>query len=347
MKRLCLLVSFAALSLTACDDTPSSSSVQDSAGTAVDPPMVWLQNNSARMGVDQQWHSGARGEYFMPEIIGGGGALFDADGDNDLDLYLVQGGKISATGIMPGDNPNVFMTNDGQGAFKVATSGTEDTGYGMGVATGDIDNDGDVDLYVLNVGENKLYENDGSGQFTDITDASGAGDNAWGSSGTFLDYDRDGDLDLYVVNYLSWSPATALDCIGSGGNRDYCSPSNFMAPSVDRLFRNDGNNTFTDVTVESGIVTRPGTGLGIVSVDFDNDGWQDIFVANDLMRDHLWRNRGDGTFEEIGLATGCAMDDEGVAKAGMGVDANDIDDDGDFDLIICNLKGESDSTIPQ
>ena len=135
--------------------------------------MVWLQNNSARMGVDQQWHSGARGEYFMPEIIGGGGALFDADGDNDLDLYLVQGGKISATGIMPGDNPNVFMTNDGQGAFKVVTSGTEDTGYGMGVATGDIDNDGDVDLYVLNVGENKLYENDGSGQFTDITEASG------------------------------------------------------------------------------------------------------------------------------------------------------------------------------
>ena len=343
MKRLCLLVPLIALLLAACDDTPSPTAAQDAAATVLDPPKTWLQDDTTIMGVDQQWHSGASGEYFMPEIIGGGGALFDADGDDTLDLYIVQGGKITASGITPGANPNVLMTNNGRGIFKIVTSGAEDTGYGMGVATGDIDNDGDVDLYVLNVGENKLYQNDGTGQFADITAASGAGDKGWGSSGTFLDYDRDGDLDLYVVNYLSWSPATALNCIGSGGNPDYCSPGNFMAPSVDRLFRNDGNNTFTDVTVESGIVTRPGTGLGIVSVDFDNDGWQDIFVTNDLMRDHLWRNRGDGTFEEIGLATGCAMDDEGIAKAGMGVDANDIDDDGDFDIIICNLKGESDS----
>jgi hypothetical protein len=148
---------------------------------------------------------------------------------------------------------------------------------------------------------------------------------------------------LFVANYLAWSPATSLACVDSAGNPDYCSPNNFNAPSIDRLFRNDGTGVFTDVTVESGIVSRPGTGLGVVSVDFDGDGWLDLFVANDLMRDHLWRNQGNGTFEEIALATGCAMDDEGVAKAGMGVDANDIDDDGDFDLIVCNLKNESDS----
>lgn len=308
-----------------------------------DEPEVWLRDDSKLVNVDISWHSGAEGGYFMPEIIGGGGALFDANGDDNLDLYVVQGGTITPDGIDPLAAPNQLFLNDGMGIFHPVDSGTENTGYGMGAATGDIDNDGDVDLYVLNVGENAMFRNDGKGTFTDITEASGTGDGGWGSSGTFVDYDRDGDLDLYVVNYLSWSPQTALECVGATGSPDYCSPNNFMAPSVDRLYRNDGDGVFTDVTVDAGIVTRPGTGLGIVAVDFDGDGWQDIFVANDLMPDHLWHNRGDGTFEEIALAAGCAMDDEGVSKAGMGVDANDIDDDGDLDLIVCNLKTESDS----
>lgn len=343
MKPLCLLLSLHAFLLVACNDAGAPDTDSQATSPILSEPNVWLHDNKSLSGVDQMWHSGASGSYFMPEIIGGGAALFDADGDDNLDLYIVQGAAISSAGITPGVQTNTLMLNNGLGIFTTVTSGAEDAGYGMGAATGDIDNDGDVDLYVLNVGENKLYRNDGNGAFTDITKASGTGDPGWGSSGTFLDFDRDGDLDLYVVNYLAWAPGTALDCVGSAGNPDYCSPNNFMSPSVDRLFRNDGTGLFTDVTVESGIVTQPGTGLGIVSVDFDGDGWQDIFVANDLMRDHLWHNRGDGTFEEIALAAGCAMDDEGVSKAGMGVDANDIDDDGDFDVIICNLKNESDS----
>ncbi|MCH2136484.1 MAG: CRTAC1 family protein [Phycisphaerales bacterium] len=315
-------------------------------GTQLKPtsePDIWLRDDSALSNVNVVWESGATGEYYMPEIIGGGGGLFDADGDGSLDLYIVQGGRLTPEGIQDDGPPNRFFLNNGMGVFNEVNCGAEDTGYGMGVAAGDIDNDGDVDLYVLNLGPNSMYLNDGKGAFTNVTASSGTGDPDWGSSGTFLDYDRDGDLDLYVTNYLMWSPQTALNCVSGNGMPDYCSPEHFMAPAIDRLYRNDGNGQFTDVTVESGIVTKPGTGLGVVAADFDQDGWIDVFVANDLMPDHLWHNRGDGTFEEIGLATGCAMDDTGRPKAGMGVDANDIDDDGDLDLIVCNLKSESDS----
>ena len=304
---------------------------------------AWFRDDTTLSGINSHWASGADGDFLMPEIIGGGGALFDFDGDDDLDFYLVQGGRIATTKTDVPTAQNVMYRNDGLGIYTQVASGAEDPGYGMGVLTGDIDNDGDIDLYVLNVGANSMYRNDGEGQFTDITASSGTGDVGWGSSGTFVDYDRDGDLDLYASNYLAWSPKTALDCLNTMGLPDYCSPRNFMAPAVDKLYRNEGNGIFTDVSGPAGIVAVSGTGLGVVAADFDQDGWIDIFVANDGMRDYLWHNRGDGTFEEIALATGCSMDNEGIAKAGMGVDVADVDDDGDFDLFVCNLKGESDS----
>jgi hypothetical protein len=325
-----------------CSDQPEPAAEQPVLSNPLDAA-AWFRDDTTLSGINTHWASGADGRFLMPEIIGGGGALLDIDGDDDLDFYLIQGGQVD-----PEDNnttvaENIMFRNDGHGIFTQVASGAEDIGYGMGVVTGDIDNDGDVDLYVLNVGVNQMYRNDGAGQFTNITETSGTGDAGWGSSGTFFDYDKDGDLDLYAANYLAWSPKTALDCLNTMGLADYCSPRNFMAPAVDRLYRNNGNGTFTDVSGPAGIVAVSGTSLGVVAADFDKDGWIDIFVANDGMRDYLWHNLGDGTFEEIALATGCSMDDEGIAKAGMGVDVADVDDDGDFDLFVCNLKGESDS----
>ena len=217
-----------------------------------------------------------------------------------------------------------------------------DRGYGQGVATGDVDNDGDVDMYVTNVGPNVLLINDGTGRFTNKALEAGVAHPGWGASTSFLDYDADGHLDLFVTNYINWSPETELDCFSVTGP-DYCSPKNYDSPAIDVLYRNRGDGTFEDVTASAGIQAATGNGLGIGCVDFNGDGWIDIFVANDGTPDQLWQNNGDGTFTDIGLLAGCALDDEGKAKAGMGVTISDIDDDGDFDLLVCNLTGESDS----
>ena len=212
----------------------------------------------------------------------------------------------------------------------------------MGVAAGDYDGDGDVDLYVTNVGPNKLLENDGAGSFADVTEHAGVGDAGWGTAALFADFDRDGDLDLYVVNYLHWSVAVERDCY-SRGQPTYCAPTTYDAPAMDRLYRNDGDGRFADVTAEAGLNRYFGNGLGAVAEDFDNDGWVDVFVANDRMRDQLWINQGDLTFVDEASSRGVAVDDNGIAKAGMGVAANDVDHDGNVDLLVVNFEGESDS----
>ncbi|MDP6157639.1 MAG: CRTAC1 family protein [Phycisphaerales bacterium] len=308
------------------------------------PP--WLVDQTADAGLAFTWISGHDGDFLMPEIVGGGVALLDYDGDGDLDVYFAQGGDLSTAWDDPAANPHInrLFRNDGKWSFTdvTETAGGGDGGYAMGVAVGDIDADGDPDLYITNAGRNTMLRNDG-GVFHDITEASGTGHGGWGASAAFFDADGDGDLDLYATNYLNWTPKTEVTCYSPLGGEDYCSPRNYLSPALDVFYRNRGDGTFEDATVPTGFNTASGTGLGVIHGDWNKDGHPDLFVANDGMPDLLWVAKGDGTWVESGVSMGCALDDEGKAKAGMGVDTTDIDDDGDLDIIVCNLIGESDS----
>lgn len=275
--------------------------------------------------------------------MGGGAALFDMDGDGDLDLYLVQSGS----GLESGNkaSSNRLYRNRGDGTFEDVTAGsrTDIGGYGMGVASGDYDNDGDADLFVTNAGPNVLLRNEGNGRFADETRGAGVAGRGWSTSAAFFDADADGDLDLFVLRYINWAPATELQCFSLVGAPDYCSPRNYDAPLSDILYRNNGNGTFTDVSQSAGLHAAFGNGLGVVVSDVNRDGRPDVFVANDAMPNQLWINLGQGRFEDQALVRGTAVDEDGTVKSGMGVDAKDVDDDGDEDLLVVNLDGESDS----
>jgi len=272
---------------------------------------------------------------WLPEIMIGGGAAFDHDDDGWMDLYLLQGSG-------PGGN-RLFRNLEGRGFEDVTEgSGLGHGGYGSGVATGDYDGDGDVDVFVTNVGPDVLFRNEGDGTFTDVTASSGLGDAGWGTSATFFDLDDDGDLDLFVCRYIDWAPDREKSCRNVRGDFDYCHPLGYEAPMSDLLYRNDGG-VFVDVSESSGIASEKGNGLGVAAADFDGDDRLDLFVANDQMPDRLWLNQGDGTFVESAFRMGCDRDMTGLAKAGMGVSTEDVDDDGDLDLLVCNIASETDS----
>jgi len=322
----------------ACGD----SSKRGGSGTAAGRS-PWFRDIAEQSGVDFVHHSGHGEEFYTPEVVAGGVALLDADEDGNLDIYFVQAGGLEQ---LPGDRPgNQLFRNRGDATFETITekSGADNRGYGIGVATGDANNDGHVDLYVTNVGANALLCGSGKATFDDTTSASGVGDTGFGTSAAFLDYDQDGDLDLYVANYLIWSVEAEKDCFNTLGQRDYCAPALYNAPAIDVLYRNEGKGSFADVTVEAGLETTFGTGLGIVASDFNADGLVDVFVANDGRPDQLWINLDGVRFEDQAMLLGCAMDQDGKAKAGMGVACADFDDDADIDVIVCNLRGESDS----
>jgi hypothetical protein len=312
-------------------------------GAAEDAAASWFSEEAEARGLAFTWRSGHTGRHYFPEIMGGGAALFDLEEDGDLDVYLVQGGSITAE---PDARPtNQLFANDGGGRFADASaaSGAEDRGYGMGVAAGDADGDGRTDLYVTNVGPNVLYLNRGDGGFRDATEPAGVGHSAWSTSAAFVDTDRDGDLDLFVTNYVRWSAKGEITCYTKPHPEDYCSPNSYAAPEPDALYRNEGGGVFRDVSLEAGLRAAFGNGLGVVCSDVDGDGWVDLFVANDGMLNQLWRNQRDGTFVDVGVSAGCAVDQDGRKKAGMGTHVADLDFDGDEDLLVVNLAGETDS----
>jgi len=308
-----------------------------------DGEVVWFEEVAAERGLVFTHESGHDRAYYMPEAVGGGAALFDMDGDGDLDAYLVQSGKLTAA---PDGRPgNRLFRNTGGGRFEDVTagSGADDRGYGMGVVAGDYDADGDIDLYVTNLGPNVLLRNEGGGRFSDRTEETGSGHPGWGTSAVFCDVDRDGDLDLFVANYLHWSRENENDCYSPTGEPSYCGPRSYKSPEMDTFYRNRGDGTFADETLQAGFGDAFGNGLGVVCADFDGDDWPDLFVANDGTLNQLWVNRAGQRFENDALLRGVASDEEGQAKAGMGVVVADVDDDQDLDLLVGNLHLEGDS----
>ena len=323
-----------------CADPPPPSPINIPDVTKSDP---WFADEAEERGVHFLWKSGATGKHHMPEIMGGGIAMIDIDGDDDLDLYFVQGGSMFSTGEEQNAN-QLFINNQGEFHNATSTSGVGDMGYGMGVSIGDYDNDGDPDLYVTNFGTDTLLQNDGNGNFTDVTASAGFTDESWTTGAVFFDYDKDGDLDLFVTRYLIWDQSKEFDCgVLFFGEHDYCSPNVYKSPLPDILYNNNGDGTFTDISMDSGISSATGFGLGIGIDDFNGDGFEDIFVANDMSEHHLWINLGNGRFINEANIRGCAIDGTGSTKAGMGTEIFDADFDGDPDILVVNMENQSDS----
>ncbi len=286
-------------------------------------------------------HSNGKTEHkHIIETMGSGVVFFDYDTDDDMDLYFVSSGHIPQDEQNPQQTKlgNVLYRNDENGHFTDVTevSGVGDTGYGMAAAAGDIDNDGDADLYVANFGNDKLYRNNGDGTFTDITEAAGIDNDLWGIAAVYLDFDVDGDLDIFVVNYLvyelSMPVTTYKGIVGYGHPRSY-------EGTADVLYRNNGDGTFTNIAETAG-VTNPseGRGMAAVACDYDNDGFPDIYVTNDTNRNFMYHNNGDGTFTDESLFIGVGYDEKGVAEGSMGVDSGDYNGDGWFDFIVANSE---------
>jgi hypothetical protein len=291
-------------------------------------------------GITFQHDNAASPEKFLIETMGSGCGWIDYDQNGRLDLYLVNG---AATPVY---SPKAHLRsalyrNNGDGTFTDVTAaakvGAEGL-FGMGVAVGDYDNDGFPDMFVLGYGRCILYHNNGDGTFTDVTARAGvANSGRWGSSAAWFDYDNDGRLDLVIANYVDWSPEHNFYCGDQGpGMRSYCHPDDFhgQPPTV---YHNNGDGTFTDVSKASGVGLKGGNGLGVVTFDYDDDGWQDIFIANDHMPNFLFHNNRDGTFREVGYAAGVAVSADGQFEAGMGTDAADVTGNGRMDLVVTHL----------
>jgi enediyne biosynthesis protein E4 len=300
------------------------------------------------VGVDFRNRASHTSKKYLIETMGGGVALFDYDNDGRLDLFVVNGAPLSdptPKGTIPQKTGPEFWNRlyhqKADGTFEDVTekAGLQGWGYGMGVAVGDYDNDGYPDLFVTAYGGNRLYHNNRDGTFTDVTDRAGVAGSGWSTSAAWVDLDNDGLLDLVVLRYMEWDFSDLWCGPHKEGFRSYCNPTLFR-PATPLVYHNDGNGHFTEISKKIGLST-PGKGLGIALADYDRDGHLDICVANDSMFEFLYRNKGDGTFEETGLMAGVAVDSEGATYAGMGVDFADYDNDGLPDLLITNLGNQA------
>ena len=295
------------------------------------------------VGIHWKHVDGRSGKRFPMEILGSGAAFFDYDNDGDPDLYFVNGAPLP--GYNTSEIPtNCLYQNNGDGTFTDVTqvAGVGNTGYGHAAAVGDYNNDGYLDLYITNYGKNCLYRNNGNGTFTDVTDEAGVSVPRWSTGCSFADYDKDGNLDLYVVNYIVFSLDEENPWCGlkEKGIRAYCKPDNFIAQS-DTLYRNNGNGTFTDVTKLTGIHNPNGKGLGVAWGDYNNDGYVDIYVANDSTENLFYQNLGNGKFTEIGFMIGVALSENGIVENGMGTAFGDWDNDGWLDLTVTNYTDQT------
>ena len=293
-------------------------------------------------GINFRHHDGRSGQKYLLETLGSGVSFFDYDNDSYIDLYIVNGADLPGC-VSPIPPTNILYRNNGDGIFTdvTAIAGVGNTQYGVGCAAADYDNDGDVDLYITNYGPNVLYRNNGDGTFTDVTQFANVGESRWSTSCAFLDYDNDSYLDLLIINYMKFS-VEENSWWEIKGVRTYRSPADQIAGSIfvsepDTLYRNNGDGTFTDVTKPAGILLL-GLGLSVAVGDYDNDGDADIQISNDMERDFLYQNNGDGTFNDVAAFAGVGYDENGMPGSGMGSSFGDYDNDGDLDLIVSNAS---------
>ena len=332
MKRpLAVLCVIALASLlvekTAISAPPESSSIQ-------------FRDITQRAGIHFVHNNGAFGKKYLPETMGPGVAFIDYDNEGWPDIFLVNG--MDWPGHEQKQSTPKLYHNNHDGTFTDVTrkAGLDVEMYGLGVAVGDYDNDGYDDLFVTAYGQNRLFHNNGNGTFTDVTQKAGLqGPKEFSTSAAWMDYDKDGHLDLVVANYVQWTPETDLYCTLDGKSKSYCTPESYKGTAV-RLWHNRGNGTFEDVTQKAGLGDATSKTLGVAVLDYDNDGWPDLLFSNDTQPNKLYRNNGNGTFSEKAVVAGVAFSEDGVARAGMGVDAADYDHSGYASVLITNFSNQ-------
>jgi hypothetical protein len=319
---------------------PGAAAIAAVLGAAASLPQsgVVMTDVTAQAGIKFTHNSGRAGKKYLPETLGAGGAFFDYDNDGYPDVLLVNSKDWVPRGRK---SMHALYHNNKNGTFTNVTagSGLDVEMYGMGVAVGDYDNDGRDDVYITALEGDRLFHNEGNGKFRDVTKASGIQNANFGTSVAWLDYDRDGKLDLFVANYVQWSPKADLWCSLDGATKSYCTPESYKG-TQSKLYHNLGGGRFEDVSVKAGVGDPTSKSLGITVFDFNGDGWPDIFVANDTQPNKLYKNNGNGTFTEVGMAAGIAFGEDGVARGAMGTDAGDYDRSGRPHLLVGNFSNQ-------
>ncbi len=313
---------------------------ENSVQAAPDAPSVTFRDITRQAGIHFVHNNGAFGKKYLPETMGPGVAFIDYDNDGWPDIFLANGMDWPGH-IQKHSTPKLYHNNH-DGTFTDVThkAGLDVEMFGLGVAVGDYDNDGYDDLFVTAYGQSHLFHNNGNGTFTDVTQKAGLlGPQEFSTSAAWVDYDKDGHLDLVVANYVQWTPETDLFCTLDGKSKSYCTPESYKGTAV-RLWHNRGNGTFEDVTQKAGLGDPTSKTLGVAVLDYDNDGWPDLLLSNDTQPNKLYRNNGNGTFTEKAVVAGVAFSEDGIARAGMGVDAADYDHSGLPSLLITNFANQ-------